>query len=49
MTTAKIAVAQQIQGIQRFFISQTVKDRIIEVGENDVNAFEKGHRKLTLS
>ena len=29
MTTAKIAALQQIQGIQRFFKSPTVKDGII--------------------
>lgn len=29
MTTAKIAALQQIQGIQRFFKSPTVKDGIV--------------------
>ena len=29
MTTMKIAVPQQTQGIQRFFVSSTVKDGII--------------------
>ena len=29
MTTAKIAVTQKVQGIQRFFLLLTVKDRIV--------------------
>lgn len=34
MTTAKIAALQQIQGIQRFFKSPTVKDGIVLVKIN---------------
>lgn len=38
MTTAKIAALQQIQGIQRFFKSPTVKDGSIPFFEADVQS-----------
>lgn len=39
MTTIKIAVAQQMQGIQRFFLFSTVKDGIIAITEKNDNVF----------